>query len=51
MLPGGSGEKGIGGGGNRVRLMNVNTERLSGLKYKLVCYFKLVATWYRGICV
>ena len=30
-------------GGSRVRLLNVNIRRLSGLKHKLVCHFKLAA--------
>ena len=39
---GGSGQKGVEVGGSRVRFTDVNTGRLSGLKYKLVCHFKLV---------
>ena len=37
------GENGSKGGKGRVRLPDVDTERLSGLKYKLVCHFKLAA--------
>jgi hypothetical protein len=33
----------VGVRGSRVRLMDVNTGRLSGLKYDLVCCFKLAA--------
>ena len=40
---GGSEEKGRGWEGSRVRLMDFNIGRLSGLKYKLVCCFKLMA--------
>ena len=35
------GEKGSKGRGGRVRLSNVDTGRLTGLKYKLICHFKL----------
>ena len=42
MLLGGTGEKGSGGGGSRTRLRGVDTRKLSGLKYKFVCYLKLV---------
>ena len=35
------GKKGSKGGGGRVRLLNVDTRRLSGLKYKLICYFQI----------
>jgi hypothetical protein len=28
-----------------MRLMDANTEKLFGLKYKLVCRFKLRRTW------
>ena len=31
------------GGGGRVMLLDVDTERLLGLKYKLVCHFELAA--------
>jgi hypothetical protein len=31
-----------------VRLLDVDTRRPSGLKYKLICYFKLVADMVRG---
>lgn len=34
-------EKGLGVGGSRVSLADVNTERMFGLKYKLVYNFKL----------
>ena len=34
-------EKGSKGGGGRVRLLDVDTRRLWGLKYKLICLFKL----------
>ena len=34
--------------GSRVRLMDVDTGRLSGLKYKLVCCFKLKVDMVRG---
>jgi hypothetical protein len=37
------GEKGNGGGGGQVKLPDVNTEKLSDLKYELVCHFKLTA--------
>ena len=40
MLLAGSREKGRSGG-RRVKLTDVNTGRLTGLKYKLVCHFKL----------
>ena len=36
------GGKGTKGGGGRVRLSNVDTGRLTGFKYKLICCFKLV---------
>ena len=36
-------EKGSKGGGDCVRLLDVDTGRLSGLKCKLICRFKLVA--------
>jgi hypothetical protein len=35
------GKKGNKGRGGRVRLSDVDTRRLSGLKYKLICCFKL----------
>jgi hypothetical protein len=35
------GEKGSKAGGCRVRLPDVDTGRLIGLKYKLICRFKL----------
>ena len=35
------GKKGSKGGGGRVRLLDVDIRRLSGLKYKLICHFKL----------
>ena len=47
MLLGGSGEKVNRGGGSRVKL-DVNKGMLSGLKYKLVCHFKLVTDMVRG---
>ena len=34
-------EKGSEGGGGQVRLLDVDTGRLSGLKYELVCHFNL----------
>jgi hypothetical protein len=37
------GEKGSKGGERRVRLPDVDTGRLSGLKYKFICCFKLAA--------
>ena len=37
------GRREVGVGGSRVRLTDVITERLFGMKYKLVCYFKLAA--------
>ena len=42
------GEKRNGGGGGRVRLLDVDTGRLLGLKYKLVCCFKLAADMVGG---
>ena len=42
MLPKGR-DKGSKGGGDRVRLPDVDTSRLSGLKYKLICHFKLAS--------
>ena len=47
MLARGSREKGSGG---RVRLTDANTRRLSGLKYKLVCHFKLAADMVMEFC-
>ena len=41
VLLGSSGDKGRGMEGSRVRVMDDNTGRLSGLQYKLICYFKL----------
>ena len=41
-------EKGSKGGGGRMRLSNIDTERLSRLKYKLICHFKLVADMVGG---
>ena len=35
-------------GGGKVRLPNVNTGRLSGLKNELVCHFKLVVNMVEG---
>ena len=44
MLAGATwGKKRIGVGEDQVRLQDVDTRRLSGLKYKLICHFKLVA--------
>ena len=40
-------EKGSKSGGAQVRLPDVDTGRLSGLKYKLICSFKLVADMIR----
>ena len=40
----GRGEKGSKGREGRVRLVDVDTERLLGLKYKLICRIKL-ASW------
>ena len=34
-------EKESKGGESRVRLWDVDTRRLTGLKYKLICHFKL----------
>ena len=34
--------------GEAVRLLNVDTGRLVGFKYKLICRFKLVADMVRG---
>ena len=36
------GGKGSKGGGGQGRLSDVDTRRLSGLKYKFICCFKLV---------
>jgi hypothetical protein len=36
-------EREVKGGGGRGRLLDINTERLLELKYKLICHFKLVA--------
>ena len=36
------------GGGGRVRLFYVDTGRLSGLKYKLICRYKLAVDMVRG---
>ena len=36
-------EKGSKDGGGQVRLLDVDTGRLTGLKYKLICRFKLAA--------
>ena len=48
------GKKGSEGVGGRVSLLDVDTGRLSGLKYKLICHFKLVADmvggWHQGVC-
>ena len=42
MLAGAArGRTGSKGGGGPVRSSDVDTGRLSGLKYKLICYFKL----------
>ena len=35
------GKRGSNGGGGQVSLLDVDTGRLSGLKYKLICRFKL----------
>ena len=44
MLAGAArGEMGGKDGRNQVRLLEVDTGRLLGLKYKLICHFKLVA--------
>ena len=48
MVLGVSGEKGSGLGGSRVRLTDVNSWRLSGLTYKLICHFKLVVDMVGG---
>ena len=49
MLAGGTrGEKGSKGGGGQVRLLDVDTGRLLGLKYKLICHFKLAVDMVRG---
>ena len=37
------GENGSKGGGGQVRLSDFDTGRLLGLKYKLICRFKLMA--------
>ena len=37
------GKNGSKGGGGQVRLLNVDTGRLAGFKYKLICRFKLTA--------
>ena len=37
------GEKERGGGKGQVRLLDVDTRRLTGLKYKLICCFELAA--------
>jgi hypothetical protein len=42
------GEKKIKGGGGRVRLLDVDNGRLSGLKYNLICLFRLAAEMVRG---
>ena len=42
------GEKGSKGRGGRVRLPDVDTRRLSGLKYKLISRFKLAVDTVRG---
>ena len=42
------GERGSKGGGGRVRLSDVRIERLSGLKYKLICHFKLATDMVGG---
>ena len=48
MLAGATREKkGRKGGGGQVRLLTFDTERLTGLKYKLICYFKLAADMIR----
>ena len=44
VLAGGAiGKKGSMGGGGRVRLPDIDSRRLSGLKYLLICRFKLAA--------
>ena len=42
------GGKGTKGGGGRVRLLDVDTGRPSGLNYRLICRFKLAADVIRG---
>ena len=42
------GEKGSKGEGGQARLSNIDTGRLSGLKYKLICRFKLATDMVRG---
>ena len=44
------GEERSKGGGARVRLSNVDTGRLTELKYKLISSFKLAAGWHQGVC-
>ena len=41
MPLGGLGGKGSKSGIGRVKLSNIDTGRLKGLKYKLICHFKL----------
>ena len=42
------GEKGSKGEEGQVKISDVDTGRLSGLKYKLICCFKLAADMARG---
>ena len=42
------GKKESKGGGGRVRLLNVDTGRLSGMKYKLICHLKVAADMVGG---
>ena len=42
---GGKGNKGVGG---RLRFPDVDTQRQSGFKYKLICCFKLAVDMVRG---
>jgi hypothetical protein len=46
VLPGAR-EKGSKGGGDRVRLLDVDTGRLSGLKHKLIRHSKFMADMVR----
>ena len=48
LILGGSEEKGNGAGGSGVRLVDVNTGRLSGLWYKLVYSIKFLANLVTG---
>ena len=40
---------GSGGWGSEVRLMDVNTGRLPGIKYRLLCSLKLAEDMVRGL--